>query len=81
MPISIIFLEILHDLGYQNYKYYRISSIGMIVEPKLSDFQVCRPREIGFAFHRAADNDIILKIHFAWVAELVDARDLKSLGP
>ena len=21
--------------------------------PKLSDFQVCRPGEIGFAFHRA----------------------------
>jgi hypothetical protein len=22
--------------------------------PKLSNFQVCRPREIGFAFHRAS---------------------------
>jgi len=29
---------------------FRSSSI---VVPKLSDFQVCRPREIGFAFHRA----------------------------
>jgi len=32
MMINIIFLEILQDLGYQNFKYYRVISIGMILE-------------------------------------------------
>jgi len=32
MLINIIFLEILHDLGYQNFKYYRVSRISMILE-------------------------------------------------
>ena len=75
MLLQIICLEIAQDLSYQKICLEFDRGMGTTIQA------FYRRPLLWMQCLRKSMQSFEIKRKFAWVAELVDARDLKSLGP